>query len=160
MSEYNDLKSFQAIRCLFCKEISLLQHWSVGQVATSKWQDPKLFIFSTSYIFSLNQVKWYLETIQVKISLLLTRGRGEGRYSNYFLTEGAAQGLKPLPISKDFLTQKMAGETVFFQNCCNQDPFPRVFSASKNGWFYNFFCKICEMGPSSQDFYDQSGTHV
>ena len=46
----------------------------------------------------------------------------------------AAQGLKPLPISRDFLPQKWL-ILLFFQN-------------------------ICEMGPSSKYFLDQNGTHV
>ena len=43
-----------------------------------------------------------------------------------FLTECAARGLKPLPISMDFSPSKMADMTIF-KKFANRDPFLRVF---------------------------------
>ena len=85
-----------------------------------------------------------------------------GGYSNYFLTGCAAQGLKPLPISKDFSPSKNGWFKAFFRNFRNWDPFLRVF-LPQNGWFYIFFFVIfakwdpllriflSKMGPMSKD---------
>ena len=82
-----------------------------------------------------------------------------GGYSNYFLTECAARGLKPLPISKDFFHSKNGWIDSFFEIFANGDPFLRVFLPQKRQ-ILQFFRKFLEMGPSSKDFFDQSGTHV
>ena len=63
----------------------------------------------------------------------------------------AAQGLKPLPISKDFLPLKNL--TFFFEIFTNQDPFLRVFMPQK--WLILHFVRnYGEMEPSSKDFID------
>ena len=59
-----------------------------------------------------------------------------------------AQGLKPLPISKDFYPLKNGWFDCFFKIFTNRDPFLRVF-LPQNSRFYNF----CEMGLSSKDFF-------
>ena len=46
-----------------------------------------------------------------------------GGFSNYFLTECAARGLPPLPISKDFVFTKKW--MIFFKIFANRDPFLR-----------------------------------
>ena len=73
-----------------------------------------------------------------------------------FLNGGVRpQGLKPLPISKDFSPSKIADLTVFFfllKFFANLDPL-KSFSYLKNGWSHNFFWNFYEMGPFSQDFF-------
>ena len=96
-----------------------------------------------------------------------------GGYSNYLLTGCAAQGLKPLPISKDFSPSKNSWFNGFFEIFANQDPFLRVFYL-KMGWFYNFFAIfvkwdpllrifLTKMGPMPKDFCWKSnpfGRHI
>ena len=88
-------------------------------------------------------------------------GENPGGYSNYFLTECAARGLKRLPISKDFSHSKNGWIDSFFEIFANQDPFLRVFYL-KNGWFYNFFfANFVKWDPPLRIFFfAQSGTHV
>ena len=75
-----------------------------------------------------------------------------GGYSNYFLMKCAAQGLKPLPLSKDFSHSKNGWIDSFLKFSQNRDPFLRVFLPQK--WLIlQFFRKFCEMGHSSKYFF-------
>ena len=99
-------------------------------------------------------------TSPIKCVLISRTGGGD---FNYFLTGCVAhQGLKHLPISKDFFqAQKTADFMVLFcfvfEIFTNRDPFLRVFSTSQMAdftifFFFFFFCNFCEMGPPSKDF--------
>ena len=82
-----------------------------------------------------------------------------GGYSNYFLTECAARGTKPLPMSKDFSHSKNGWLDSFFEIFANRDPFLRGFLPQKRlilQVFRNFFVKW-PMGPSSKDFLTRLG---
>ena len=63
------------------------------------------------------------------------------------------------PYLRIFLTQKNDWIDSFFEIFANRDPFLRVFLPEKR-LILAFFRKFCEIGPSSKDFFDQSGTHV
>ena len=79
---------------------------------------------------------------------------GGGGYSNYFSTGCAAQGLEPLPISKDFPPSKNGWFDVFFffEIFANPDPFLRVFLPQK--WLIlQIFRNFGAMGPSFKDFF-------
>ena len=91
--------------------------------------------------------------MELKQNLGNCRGGGGGgeEYSNYFWTDCAAQGLKPLPISYDFSQSKSGWIDTFFEIFANRYPFLRVFLPQK--WLIlHSFCIFCEMGPSSKDF--------
>ena len=81
-----------------------------------------------------------------------------GGYSNYFLTECAARGLKPLSIFKDFSRSKKRLNRHFFRNFRKSRPISKGFSASKTADFRFFFRKFCEMRLFSKEFFDQNGT--
>ena len=75
-----------------------------------------------------------------------------GGFSNYFLKECAARGLKPLLISKDFSHSKNGWIDSFLKIFTNWESFLRVFLPQK--WLIlPFFCKFCEMGSSYRDFF-------
>ena len=77
--------------------------------------------------------------------------------TNYFLTECAARGPKPLPMSKDFSHSKNDWLDIFFLlNFRKSRPVSKGFLPQKRLiWQY-----LCEMGLSSKAFFDQNGTHV
>ena len=54
-----------------------------------------------------------------------------GGYSNYFLTECVAWGLKPLPISKDFSHSKKWLNIQFFRNFHKSRPISKAFLLQK-----------------------------
>ena len=57
--------------------------------------------------------------------------RGGGRYSNYFLTGCAAQGLKPLPISEDLIAFLKMGPS-FKDFVMKMGPMSKDFSLTFN----------------------------
>ena len=63
-------------------------------------------------------------------------------YSNLFFTGCAMQGLKPLPMSKDFSTRKKkAGSTVFSWFLQIGTHFYEFFNLKKD-WFYYFLLQF------------------
>ena len=86
-----------------------------------------------------------------------------GGFSNYFLTECAARGLPPLPISKDFVFTKKWMNRHFFRNFRKSRPISKrfiyLFFTLKMTDF-TIFSQILWNGTSFKDIFDQSGTHA
>ena len=86
-----------------------------------------------------------------------------GGFSNYFLTECAARGLPPLPISKDFVFTKKWMNIHFFRNFRKSRPISKrfiyLFFTLKMTDF-TIFSQILWNGTSFKDIFDQSGTHA
>ena len=127
-------------RCLFCY-LQTLFRWELNLMKS------RVKITNCIHLWSMENILCWSKALSFKSPwkfIFQTEApRGVG-YSNYFLTECAAQGLKPIPISTQelFSLKKGVNKQFFFKIFANWNPFLRVILPESKMVDFTIFSQI------------------